>query len=59
MEGKSMKTWRVWCSYWCNGRFVDDIIYIQANSYDEAIAKARKYNPKYDSAQVIEDAKTI
>ena len=52
-----MKTWRVWCSYWCNGRFVDDIIYI--HSYDEAIAKARKYNPKYDSAQVVEDAQAI
>ena len=54
-----MKTWRVWCSYWCGGHLMDDIIYIQADSYDDAIAKARKYNPKYDSAQVIEDAQTI
>ena len=54
-----MKTWRVWCSYWCDGRCVDDIIYIQANSFDEALAKARKYNPKYNSAQVVEDAQTI
>ena len=54
-----MKTWRVWCSYWECGHIVDDIIYIQADSYDEAIAKARKYNPKYNSAQVVEDVQTI
>lgn len=54
-----MKTWRVWYSDWCGGRFVNDIIYIKADSYDEAIAKARKYNPKYDSAQVVEDVQTI
>ena len=54
-----MKTWRVWCSYWCGGHLMDDIIYIQADSYDDAIAKARKYNPKYNSAQVVEDAQTI
>jgi hypothetical protein len=55
MEGKSMKTWRVWCSYWCDGRFVDDIIYIQADSYDEAIAKARKYGQRYCCAQMVDD----
>ena len=50
-----MKTWRVWCSYWCGGRFVDDIIYIQADSYDEAIAKARRYDQRYCCAQVVDD----
>ena len=50
-----MKTWRVWCSYWCGGRFVDDIIYIQADSYDDAIAKARKYDSRYCFAQVVDD----
>ena len=59
MEGKSMKIWRVWYSGWECGRIVDDIIYIQANSFDEALAKARKYNPKYNSAQVVEDVQTI
>ena len=48
-----MKTWRVWCSYWCGGHLMDDIVYIQADSYDDAIAKARKYNPKYCCAQVV------
>ena len=54
-----MKTWRVWYSGWERGRIVDDIIYIQANSFDEALAKARKYNSKYNSAQVVEDVQTI
>ena len=50
-----MKTWRVWCNYWSDGRFVNDIIYIQADSYDEAIAKARKYDQRYCCAQVVDD----
>ena len=50
-----MKTWRVWCSYWYDRRFVDDIIYIQADSYDEAITKARTYDTRYCCAQVVSE----
>lgn len=47
-----MKTWRIW--YYENHE--EKAIYIKADSYDEAIAEARKLDNRYSAGQVVVDA---
>lgn len=44
-----MKTWRVW--YYENHE--EKAIYIEADSYDEAIAKAREADWRYSAGQMV------
>ena len=53
MEDEVMKTWRVWYHYWENGHIKENVVYIEADDYDEAITKARKLDDKYCAGQVV------
>lgn len=46
-----MRIWRIW--YYEN--YEEKVIYIYADSYDEAIAEARKLDPRYSAGQVVID----
>lgn len=50
-----MKTWRVWYHFWFNGHIYESITWVKANSFDEAIAKARELDERYDSAQMVDE----
>ena len=43
--------WKVWFE----GNECQNVLYIIADSFDEAIAKARKLDPRYCCAQVVDD----
>ena len=51
MEVRIMKTWRIW--YYENHE--EKAIYIKADSYDEALAKVRKFDWRYSVGQVVDD----
>ena len=46
-----MRIWRIW--YYENHE--EKSVYIEADSYDEAIAEARKLAPRYCAGQVVID----
>lgn len=48
-------TWKVWYCYLQDGWIKENIINIKADSYDAAIAKARKYDQRYCCAQVVKE----
>lgn len=50
-----MKTWRIWYHYWENCHIKENVVYIEADDYDEAIAKARKFDKRYCCAQVVKE----
>ena len=43
--------WKVWFE----GNECQNVLYIIAGSFDEAIAKARKLDPRYCCAQVVKE----
>lgn len=51
-----MKTWRVWYHFWHNDETREKAVYIEADSYDEALAEARKLDPFYSAGQVVANA---
>ena len=53
MEDEAMKTWRIWYYYWEDGHIKENVVYIKANDYDEAIAKVRKLDDRYCAGQVV------
>lgn len=48
-----MKTWYIWYNFWRNNQLMEKSVLIEANSYDEALAEARKTDPRYDSGKVV------
>lgn len=50
-----MKTWHIWYHYWYNDEIKEKAVYIKADSYDEALAEARKLNSRYSAGQVVKE----
>ena len=50
-----MKEWRIWFYYWFNGHIMEHSTLVWANSYDEALAKARELDVRYSAGQVVID----
>lgn len=48
-----MKTWRIWYHYWEDEHIRENVVYIETDGYDEAIAKARKLDDRYCAGQVV------
>lgn len=46
--------WKIW-KVWFEGNECQNILYIIADSFDEAIAKARKLDSRYCCAQVVKE----
>lgn len=48
-----MRAWRVWYEYLEDDRIRENVMYVHADSYDEALSKIRKLDPRYCAGQVV------